>query len=119
MAPQPLLHANWSCQGGSQAGRFYLFYWFVSSFQPAQQDCLVHLVALVMEWLQTYYDVLQELSEEELISMATGDSGDLLESATFECQWERGEGGKAGFNKFACFYRCGYLLQLFRHSHTH
>ena len=38
--------------------------------KASQQDWLVHLVALVLEWLQSYYTILHQAKEEESNSAA-------------------------------------------------
>ena len=38
--------------------------------QASQQEWLVHLVALVLEWLQSYYTILHQAREEESNSAA-------------------------------------------------
>lgn len=55
--------------------------------QEDQQDWLVHVVALVLEWLQCYNDVLRE-EEEQALQMVSDATGSLehLDSSTYNCE---------------------------------
>lgn len=63
------------------------------AFQPHQFDWLVHLVALVLEWLYQYFEILQSLHSGEEEGHGGGGGGtvtfsisDLVETEESMCE---------------------------------
>ena len=48
--------------------------------QASQQEWLVHLVALVLEWLQSYYTILHQARDEESSNSAPDSSLDATDN---------------------------------------
>ena len=63
------------------------FYNIPHLLQPIQRECLVHLVALVLEWLQSYHDVLQQLGDEDTIGTGDGLEGVDYDRLVVPCEF--------------------------------